>query len=261
MDIRKYNADAWDRKVADGNRWTLPVDAEAVAQARTGNLQVVLTPVKPVPRDWFPDLAGCRVLGLASAGGQQGPLLAAAGADVTIVDNSPAQLEQDQKVARREGLTLETRVGDMANLEGIADGSFDLVFHPVSNCFVPDPRPVWKEAFRVLRPGGVLLAGFMNPTYYIFHYETMEKEGRLEVAYTLPYTDHGSLSEAELQEHLALGEALEFSHTMDRQIGGQLAAGFHLTGFFEDRFGPEVNDPASVHIPVSFATRALKPLA
>ena len=261
MDILKHNAEAWDRKVADGNRWTLPVDTEEVARAREGDLRVVLTPVKTVPRGWFPELEGCRVLGLASAGGQQGPLLAAAGADVTIVDMSPAQLEQDRMVARREGLKLEAIEGDMAHLERLADGTFDLVFHPVSNCFVPDPRPVWREAFRVLRPGGVLLAGFMNPTYYIFHYATMEKEGRLEVTYPLPYSDRDSMNATDFQEHMASGEALEYSHTLESQIGGQLEAGFQLTDFFEDRFGPEVNDPVSAYLPVSFATRAVKPRA
>ena len=36
----------------------------------------------------------------------------------------------------------------------LADESFDVVFHPVSNVFAPRVRPVWQEAFRVLRPGG-----------------------------------------------------------------------------------------------------------
>ena len=40
-----------------------------------------------MPADWFGDLAGAPVLCLASGGGQQGPLLAAAGARVTVFDN------------------------------------------------------------------------------------------------------------------------------------------------------------------------------
>jgi SAM-dependent methyltransferase len=73
------------------------------------------------------------------------------------------RLAQDRLVADREALTIESRQGDMAELSVFPDESFDLVFHPVSNVFVPDVKPVWREAYRVLRPGGTLLSGFMNP--------------------------------------------------------------------------------------------------
>ena len=90
---------------------------------------------------------------LASGGGQQGPILAAAGADVTVFDNSPRQLEQDRYVADRDGLHLQTVEGDMRDLSCFPDESFDLIVHPVSNVFVPDVKPVWREAYRVLKPG------------------------------------------------------------------------------------------------------------
>ncbi len=94
-------------------------------------------------------------------------MLAAAGARVTVLDNSPRQLTQDRFVADREHLALQLVEGDMADLSQFASESFDLVFHPVSNCFVPDVRPIWREAFRVLRPGGRLVAGFLNPLVYL----------------------------------------------------------------------------------------------
>ena len=101
MDIHEYNRKAWNREVAQGNPWTIPVTPQAVARARGGELTLMLTPSKPVPRDWFPPLSGCRVLCLASGGGQQGPLLAAAGASVTVFDASEAQLSRDREVAQR----------------------------------------------------------------------------------------------------------------------------------------------------------------
>jgi 2-polyprenyl-3-methyl-5-hydroxy-6-metoxy-1,4-benzoquinol methylase len=149
MDIFNYNRDAWNHQVAKGNRWTVPVGPDEVAAARQGDWQIVLTPTQPVPRSWFPPLAGLEVLCLASGGGQQGPILAAAGANVTVLDASPAQLEQDRRVADREGLELRTVQGDMADLLFPAD-RFALIFHPCSNGFVPDVRPVWREACRVL---------------------------------------------------------------------------------------------------------------
>ena len=259
MDVRTYNRTAWDRKVADGDRWTVPVSHDVIEQARSGNWEVVLTPIKPVPRDWFPDLQGADMLCLASGGGQQGPVFAAAGATVTIFDNSPAQLARDRNVAEREGLTLETIEGDMADLSAFAHESFDLVFHPCSNCFVPDIRPVWRECFRVLRPGGSLLAGFVNPVRYLFDDERMEN-GSLKVRHSIPYSDLTSLTDEERQRVIVQpGQPLEFGHTLADQIGGQLDAGFLVSGFFEDRFGCELGDPISKFTDTFVATCSIRP--
>src|SRR5690242_4949424 len=102
MDIQEYNRRAWDRQAESGNRWTIPVGPEVTAAARRGDWHIHLTPTKPVPRDWFPPLPGLDVLCLAAGGGQQGPVLAAAGANVIVFDNSPAQLARDRMVAERD---------------------------------------------------------------------------------------------------------------------------------------------------------------
>ncbi len=265
VDIRAYNRDAWDRQVAQGNVWTVPVTADQVAAARRGEWDVYLTPTKSVPRAWFGDLNGARVLGLASGGGQQGPILAAAGAQVIILDNSPAQLAQDRRVAEREGLEIETVQGDMRDLSAFANDTFDLIFHPVANNFVPEIRPVWREAYRVLRPGGSLLSGFVNPVVYTFDWAVAEQEHRLEVRYSLPYAMVDHLSPDELAGY---PEPLEFSHTLEDQIGGQIDAGFVLTGFYEDLDGPAEGgtvkdgtveeDLLSQFMPTFIATRAVK---
>lgn len=258
MDVRAYNREAWDRQVEVGNQWTIPVSPEFVAAARRGEWTILLTPTTPVPRAWFPPLAGADVLCLASGGGQQGPILAAAGAQVTVFDNSPRQLTQDRLVADREGLAIRTVEGDMADLSAFTDTSFDLIVHPVSNVFAADVRPVWREAYRVLRSGGALLAGFSNPAVYIFDWELIERERRLEVRYPLPYSDIDSLPEERRAIYLEKGWPLEFSHTLDAQIGGQIAAGFLIAGFYEDRYPPEENDLISKFMPTFIATRAIK---
>lgn len=258
MDVRAYNREAWDRQVAAGNPWTRPVGPEAIAAARRGEWQVVLTATKPVPRNWFPLLAGCDVLCLASGGGQQGPIFAAAGANVTVFDNSPAQLAQDRLVAEREGLVIHTVEGDMADLSAFADGSFDLVFHPVSNVFVGAVRPVYREVARVLRPGGTLLAGFMNPDIYIFDRDAIDRRGVLKVKYRLPYADATHLPRRQLRRVMREGWPLEHSHTLEDQIGGQCDAGLAIVGFYEDRYAPEDEDLPSQFMPTFFATRALK---
>src|SRR3954452_20881688 len=112
IDAVQHNRAAWDAQVAAGNEWTRPVDADVIARARRGDWSVVLIGYEPVARNWFPaDMHGIDLLALASGGGQQAPVLAAAGANVTVFDNSPKQLEQDQMVADREGLELRTVAG------------------------------------------------------------------------------------------------------------------------------------------------------
>jgi SAM-dependent methyltransferase len=255
MDIQEYNRKAWNRQVANANRWTVPVGPEVIAEVWKGKIELLLTPTRPVPLDWFPPLAGCRTLCLASGGGQQGPILAAAGAQVTVFDLSPSQLEQDRRVAEREGLHLNTVEGNMADLSCFADSSFDLIVHPCSNCFVPDVKVVWREAARVLRPGGLLLAGFVNPLLYIFD-DFKAEQGILEVRHSIPYSDLTSITDAERQRYLDREEPLAFGHRLEDQIGGQLAAGLVLVGFYEDYY-PKT--PISRYIPVYIATRAIKP--
>jgi 2-polyprenyl-3-methyl-5-hydroxy-6-metoxy-1,4-benzoquinol methylase len=114
IDVTAFNKNAWNKEVEKGNEWTIPVSPEEIAEARLGNFKILLTPTKPVPQAWFPFLKDSRVLCLASGGGQQGPLLAAAGAVVTVFDNSPLQLNQDRLVAAREKLEISTVEGDMS---------------------------------------------------------------------------------------------------------------------------------------------------
>ena len=259
MDIRKHNRIAWDQEVESKNKWTVPVTEEVIASAKQGHWEILLTPTKPIPRAWFPDLEGLDVLCLASGGGQQGPILAAAGAKVTVLDNSPKQLEQDRLVADRHMLPVTTIEGDMADLSMFSDQSFNLIVHPVSNIFVAEIRPVWREAFRVLSRRGVLLAGITNPVRYLFDDDLADSTGILQVKYALPYSDLTSVTTAERQQQIEEGTPLEFSHTLEDQIGGQIEAGFLLTGFYEDAFGEEENDPLTNYIPSFIATRSVKP--
>jgi SAM-dependent methyltransferase len=255
MDTRAYNRAAWDHAVATGDRWTVPVGPDVVAAARAGDWSIVLTPTKPVPRAWFGELEGADVLCLASGGGQQGPILAAAGAVVTVFDNSPAQLAQDRLVAARESLTITTVEGDMRDLSCFADASFDLIVHPCSNLFVESVLPVWKESARVLREGGALLAGFCQPILFCFD-DVQEAAGIPQLKYAVPFSSLTSPSDEERQAAIARNDPFEFGHTLQNQIGGQLDAGLVLTGFFEDTHveGSKLND----WIPTFAASRAMK---
>lgn len=257
-DVRDYNRDAWDHQVDAGCEWTIPVSKEEVSLARTGDVRFVLTPTKQVPSSWLQNLKGSRVLCLAGAGGQQAPLLAAAGADVSVLDNSPKQLQQDQRTAEAHGLTLKTIEGDMRDLSCFADESFDLIVHPCSNCFVPDVRPVWLEAARVLKTGGEIISGFTNPLLYLFDHDELEA-GRMVVKFRIPYSDERDLSEETLQRFREEKEPLGFGHTLEDQLGGQTAAGLAIVDIFEDTWeGAEWVKELSDRINLFIATRSRK---
>jgi len=254
-EVVAHNRVAWDRHVAAGSEWSAGVTPGQVAAARNGDLSgVVLIGHKPVVREWLPErLDRVRILCLASGGGQQGPLLAAAGALVTVFDNSPAQLDRDREVARREGLELETVLGDMRDLSVFADESFDVVLNPVSNVFCPELAPVWAECHRLLAPGARLLVGFLNPDLFIFDFDALDNREEFVVKYALPYGDTWSLSREELAARE--DQPREFSHTMAEQIGGQIAAGFAIVGWDE---APHHADATAKYMPGYFATLALK---
>ena len=251
------NQAAWDHAVEQGdNPYTQPVSAEEIAAARRGEWAIYLTDRRPVPRDWFGELTGAKVLALASGGGQQGPILAAAGGKVTVVDISARQLDQDRYVAERHALPLTLLQRGMTDLDDLADASFDLVVNPVSTLFVPDLAPVFATCARLLRPGGSLLTAFINPDEFIFDADVLDTTGEMVVRYPLPYVEHETLDPDVLEQRIAEHGMFHFSHTLEAQLGGMLAAGFVITGFYEDRRSDEDGNPLRLYMPNLFAVRA-----
>lgn len=247
----QINSQTWDKWAENGNDWSIPISHEEYLRALRRDWVVLLTPVKPVPKEWFPPLKGCRILGLASGGGQQMPVFSALGAECTVFDYSDRQLESERMVAEREGYPITIVKGDMTRPLPFGDGSFDLIFHPVSNCYIEDVQPVWNECFRILKRGGVLLAGMDNGLNFLFN-----DYDRLVVENPLPFNP--LKNPALYDELIKNGDGLQFSHTLEEQIGGQLRAGFRLTDLYEDRDRPgsgRLRDFA----PTYFATRAVKP--
>jgi len=146
----------------------------------------------------------------------------------------------------------------MTNPLPFPDEIFSLIVHTVSNIFIEDVQPVWNECFRVLKRGGFLLSGLINPAVYLFDRKLIDEQGILQVKYSLPYSDIASLSEKEKKQLIEQEEPVEFSHTLEELIGGQLKAGFVITDFYEDSYIAEDNDLLSKYIQMFFATRAMK---
>ncbi|HIR57201.1 MAG TPA: class I SAM-dependent methyltransferase [Candidatus Gallacutalibacter pullicola] len=249
MGYTDINAETIDRWVENGWEWGVPISQEQFRAAVSGDWQMLLTPVKPVPREWFPPLRGAKVLGLASGGGQQMPIFAAQGAECTVLDYSERQLESERMVAAREGYAIEIVRADMTKPLPFPDASFDLIFHPVSNCYIEDVQHVWDECFRILRPGGLLMAGLDNGFNFLFGGEDEQ-----EIRYSLPFNP---LRDPKLMEELRQSDSgVQFSHTLEEQIRGQIRAGFRLLDLYED-----TNGSGFLHehgVPTFWATLAQK---
>ncbi len=242
MDYQDINAKTIDRWIEEGWEWGRPISHEDYLKATQGIWDVLLTPTKKVPRDWFGDLKGKKILGLASGGGQQMPVFAALGADCTVLDYSEKQLESERYVSDREGYKINIIRADMTKRLPFEDGAFDLVFHPVSNCYVKDVRAIWRECYRILKKGGFLLSGVDHYINYIVD------ENEKEIINSLPFDP---TENEEYRKQLERDDAgMQFSHTLEEQIGGQLEAGFTLLDLYEDTNGEgrlhEMNIPTFI---------------
>jgi len=256
IDYTKINAKVIDKWVEQGWEWSIPISHEVYTEAQSGKWNVVLTPTKPVPHDWFsPFLKNERLddvslLGLASGGGQQMPVFSALGAICTVLDYSEKQLENERIVAEREYYKINIVKADMTKQLPFDDGSFDIIFHPVSNCYIEDVQHVWNECFRVLKTGGILLSGMDNGFDFIVEDVTVRP---MVISGKLPFNPLKN-PEQMTQDN---GGTIQFSHTLEDQIGGQLKAGFILTDVYEDLS----NDPDAIAdgIPAYWASCAVKP--
>lgn len=256
-DLLKHNRAAWNHSVNSNVRWTQIAGQDLIDRARSGDVEIILTPQKKVPASWLQPLAGRRVLGLAAGGGQQGPVLAAAGALVTIVDLSPLQLQQDNKAAEQYGLNIQCIEASADDLTGIPDSSQDLIVHPVSNCFFPQLESVWRECYRVLKPDGELIAGINNPVAYLFDYEKSNR-GEFILKYAQPFSDIESFTSEEKARFLRPESPLEFGHSLESQLGQLMRQGFVLLDLYEDYWGDANERPIDRYFPQFIAYRAKK---
>jgi SAM-dependent methyltransferase len=248
MGYQEINADTVNRWVEDGWEWGKPISHEEYLKAEDGEWNIFLTPTRAVPKAWLEGLKGKDVLGLASGGGQQMPVFAAMGAKCTVLDYSGRQIETEKQTAIREGYAIRTLQADMTKPLPFEDESFDFIFHPVSNCYVREVKPIFRECFRVLKKGGILLAGLNTVMNYIVD------DAEERIINSLPFDP---LADEEQMKQLRDADCgVQFSHTLEEQIGGQLEAGFILTDIYEDTNGE--GRLHEMHIPAYIATRAVK---
>jgi len=178
------------------------------------------------------NVAGKRLLCLAAGGGKHSVIYAAAGAEVTVVDISPAMLELDRLVAAAQRLNVRTVEASMDDLSMLAADAFDVVIHPVSTCYLPDIAPVYREVARVTRPGGIYISQHKQPTS--LQAEVRPSPRGYEI--TEPYYRSGPLPPVDGSPHREAGTQ-EFLHRWEQLIGLMCRAGFVIEDLVEPLHG------------------------
>ncbi len=248
MNYQEINAKTIDKWVEDGWEWGKPITTEIYKSAQKGDWKVYLTPTKIMPYNWFPkSIENLKILGLASGGAQQMPIFSALKADCTVLDYSKKQLESEKMVAEREGYSIDIVKYDMTKPLPFEDEYFDIIFHPVANVYAEDVKSIFKECFRILKKGGILVSGLDNGINFITN------DG-ITIENKLPFNPLKNKEQMELLQKD--NDAVQFSHTLEEQIGGQLEAGFILTDIYEDTNGN--GRLHELNIPSFFATRCVK---
>lgn len=233
IDYVSLNAETWDNINECLIDKTTVISHEDYIAAKNGALSISLAGIKKVPKEWFPPLKGAHVLALACGGGQQCPVLAAHGAEVTVTDISNSQLAKEKYVSEREGYDIHMIKADMSKPFPFADNSFDMIFNPISNCYIEDIIPMWGECARVIKSGGVLMMAFVKEEHFLFDPD-YKNEDVLISRHSLPFNPLKDLSEEQLKEKENTKMPLAFSHTLTEQIGGLMKAGFEITDIYED---------------------------
>ncbi len=223
--------------------WSNCATAEQIEAAKNGELELTLGISKPVPKEWIADITGKKVLCLAGAGGLQAPLLASAGAIVTVIDISKKMLEKDIYMAQKCNLEIQIEHGNMTDLSRFENETFDYIINPASLFYVPNVHPVFKECYRVLKREGTLILAAPNPIAYVCDFADDENGGYYKAVNRMPYSS---------VERPNQGDWIEFGHTMADYIGGQIACGFVITGYTED----QQDDITELY----FMTKAIKQL-
>lgn len=212
-----------DRLASNNVEWAKPATPGQMQAARDGHLSLSFFK-KTVPSCWIKDIKDKKVLCLAGAGGLQAPLLACAGADTTVLDISQKMLEKDKEMALSYGLDIKIIHGNMCDLSQFRKEEFDYIINPISLMYVPDVKVVFKECYRVLKKGGSFIMAAPAPIAYVCDYIEDANGGYYKAVNRMPYSEENINSK---------NGWIEYGHTMEDYIGGQLSCGFVVTGYIE----------------------------
>lgn len=180
------------------------------------------------------DLRGRRVVELGCGGGQCSIAFAKAGAVAIGIDSSAEQLNHARKLAEQEGVRLELRLGDLADLAFLRADSVDLVFSAYAFGFVADLRRVFRQVHRVLREGAAFVFSLPHPYYSLVDDDHPEEPLLLRRSYfdtsPITYSWDGV-------------PFVDYPHTVEEIVTGLLRSGYRLDALLEP--APSTSRPPS----------------
>lgn len=219
--------------------WTACASKEQLQAARTGKLKLPFFH-KYIPEEWLKDIKGKKILCLAGAGGLQAPLLACAGAEVTVLDISNKMLDKDREISKNENLQIRIVKGNMCDLSMFPNCSFDYIINPPSLMYVPNVTVVFKECYRVLNKEGIFIIMAPNPVNYLCDYIHDKNGGYYKAVHRMPFCS----------KDYDDSDWIEYGHTMEDYLGGLIACHFLIDGYMEC----QMDDITELH----FITKARK---
>jgi SAM-dependent methyltransferase len=238
-EIAKYNRERWNELAEANVRYSRPalnLDAESARELLD-------------PEGMMGQCRNRDVLCLAGGGGQQSAAFGLLGARVTVVDFSPVQLGRDRMAAEHYGLEMRLIESDMRDLSALSAAEFDVVYHPHSINFVPDPDRVFREVARVLRPGGLYYMTCTNPfTHSVWESDwdgngyplrDTYADGKVECGETWDVDDECGDTVAQIEG------PCEFRHTLGTLMNELTTRGFVLLALWEDCEGDPDAEPGT----------------
>jgi SAM-dependent methyltransferase len=228
----QHNRTAWDRLVESEHVLTKPANDDELSKP--------LAIVDGI--GWLGgNISGWNVLCLAAGGGRHGPLYAAAGGNVTVVDISAAALLRDRQVAQAKGLSLRTVETSMDDLSMFATGYFDLVIHPVSTCYLSSLSLLFPAIARVTRPGGLYISQHKQPINLQASLETYVGQYVIQHA----YYDPSPVPSASKPSRLREPGTQEYAHSWAAILGGICRSGFVIEDLIEPLHAEAQSPPGS----------------
>jgi ubiquinone/menaquinone biosynthesis C-methylase UbiE len=143
------------------------LSANYQAHTRISTSDVHYGPLAPGERELglLGEVAGKRILEVGCGGGQNSIALAKQGAICVGIDPSSAQLAHAQKLAQGHGVDVQFLGGVAEDLGVFCEGSFDLVLSSYAFGYVTDLTQAYREAWRVLKPGGLFVFCLSHPWF------------------------------------------------------------------------------------------------
>ena len=217
-----HNKLAWDRLAKSKHPLALPANARDFSDP-LGRMDSI---------GWLGgNVRDKKLLCLAAGGGKHSVLYATAGAQVTVVDISPAMLELDKQQATKHNLHIAIVETSMDDLSMLAMDTFDIVVQPVSTCYVPDISAVYQEVARVLHTNGVYISVHKQPTSLQADIDKTAQGYCIKQPYYLESPLPPARSGTELREQ----GTHEYLHRWEQLVGAMCRAGFVIEDLVEPR--------------------------